>query len=178
MNIDKKEFLKPVITLLAICLVITLSLSVVNAVTKDKIAELAVRERNDLMRVVLPDAESFKETSDTLFEGSGGGKTVGYVVITTTKGYGGDVSVMTGISSDLSVKGVRILSENETPGLGKKASENSFLTQFLKSLAESFTVVKGTAANGQISAITGATISSKAVTDAVNEALETVRGLS
>ena len=98
----------------------------------------------------------------------------GYVITTEAKGYGGTIEVMTGITADGSVSGVVLLSQNETPGLGANATKESFTEQYQQAVPESgFEVIKsGAAADGQIQAMTGATITSRAVTDAVNLAVE------
>ena len=98
----------------------------------------------------------------------------GYVITTEAKGYGGTIEVMTGITADGSVSGVVLLSQNETPGLGANATKESFTGQYQQAVPESgFEVIKsGGADDGQIQAMTGATITSQAVTDAVNLAVE------
>ena len=99
---------------------------------------------------------------------------MGYVFETESKGYGGTVSVMTGISEEGSVTGVVILSHEETPGLGANAEKEEFLQQYQQPAPEGgLSVVKyQTPQEGQVEAITGATITTAAVTDAVNEAIE------
>ena len=104
-------------------------------------------------------------------------KTVGYVAtVTSSQGYGGDVCVMVGIDEKFAVTKVIISSPfSETPGLGANAKKPQFLDQFTGKNKE-LTVVKGEAkGDAQISAISSATITSKAVTDCVNAALETVK---
>jgi electron transport complex protein RnfG len=99
------------------------------------------------------------------------GEIMGVVFETAAKGYGGKISVMTAISLDRTVLGVKCVDiSGETVGLGQKASEKSFLDQFI-GLVEGIKVNKNTAGENEIVAITGATITSKAVTDAVNDAL-------
>ena len=92
-------------------------------------------EKNAAMREILPDAEDFEEfkfdnssTPEILAVQSGvkGGANVGYCLNISTKGYGGDINMMVGISADGTVKGIKILSHTETPGLGAKAAEPEF----------------------------------------------------
>ena len=102
------------------------------------------------------------------------GRTAGYVFITESKGYGGAIKVMTGITSDAQVSGVVLLEQEETPGLGANAAQESFREQYVGPAPEDgFTVLKngGASADNEVDALTGATISSKAVTEAVNQAL-------
>lgn len=98
------------------------------------------------------------------------GNEVGYVFVTVSKGYGGDVKIMTGIDKDGAVTGISPLELNETAGLGMKAQNDSFLDQF-KGKVKDIAVNKNSASGNEIQALTGATITSKAVTAAVNEAL-------
>ena len=102
-----------------------------------------------------------------------GSETVGYVFVTSSKGYGGDVQVMTGITADGNVSGVVILDQNETPGLGANTRYLRVRSQFQQPVPENgFTVTKSTAGEGEISAMTGATITTNAVTNAVNDAVK------
>src|SRR3712207_8052036 len=81
--------------------------------------------------------------------------------------------MMVGITTDGKVSGIKILSHSETPGLGANAETPQFSGQYKDKPAKELEVVKGTAsADNQIAAITGATITSKAVTKGVNEAIE------
>lgn len=98
------------------------------------------------------------------------GNVIGYVItITTGAGYGGDITLSVGIKNDGTVNGYAILSMSETAGLGAKAKEDKFKSQFANKLVEKFVVTKnGAAAENEIDAITSATISSNAVTNAVN----------
>lgn len=98
---------------------------------------------------------------------------VGYVFSTKASSYGGPIQVMTGISKDGKVTGVVLVSTSDTPGLGLNAQKPEFRDQYRQQAPEKgFEVVKGGGAKeGQINAMTGATISSKAVTTAVNAAV-------
>ncbi len=90
---------------------------------------------------------------------------------TTAKSYGGDIQVMVGIKADGSVNAVELLQINDTPGLGMNAKNPEFLKQFENKTA-GISVNKNTPAENEIQALTGATITSNAVTGAVNTALE------
>lgn len=181
MKISGKEVAVPSVTLFIICLIITGLLAGTNLLTKDIIAAQKAANEEASRKVVLAAAESFEES--TLAEQNGetkyfigkdaSGNDVGCVFTTKAKGYGGDVEVMTGIGADGMVGGVVILSQNETPGLGANAEKETFRDQYKKAAPDNgFSVVKsGSAGDGQISALTGATITSAAVTDAVNEAI-------
>ncbi len=97
----------------------------------------------------------------------------GYVLgITTKEGYNGEISFYVGITKEGILKGVSLLEIAETPGLGMNA-ESVLLSQFRNVNAGSFTVVKtGAQTSSEIDAITGATITSDAITEGVNAACE------
>ena len=177
-----KEISVLTVKLLLICAIVSALLAGVNSITKPIIAENEQKNFEIAMQEVLPEASGFKEvdpgdyppsetgvTLDSLYRADNGG----YVVSTVcSEGYGGDVSVMVGITKDLTINQVKIMSMSETPGLGAKASEPEFIGQY-DGLSAGITVVKNTTpADNQIEAISGATITSKAVTKAVNAALE------
>ena len=90
------------------------------------------------------------------------------VITTVANGYGGKIEVMTGIRSNGEVSGVNILSMEETPGLGARGKEDSFLRQYKGTDNPNLAVSKD---GGGINALSGATITSRAITKAVNEAI-------
>ena len=158
-------------------LIITGALSVTNFITKDTIEALNLETEKEARTVVLPDAANFEagDSEETYYVGKADdGSEKGYVFTTTAKGYGGTIQVMTGINTEGEITGVTILSLNETPGLGMNAQNASFTDMYKQTAPESgFNVIKsGTAGDGNIVALTGATITSQAVTDAVNSAIE------
>ncbi len=166
-----KEVLKPALILCVICLLATAALAGTNMLTADTIAQQKVITEQESRKQVLPDADSFEE-ADGYAIGKTGSDVAGYVFVTSSKGYGGDVQVMTGISVDGQITGVVILEQDETPGLGANAEKESFRDQFKQAVPENgFTVTKSTAGEGEISAMTGATITTTAVTNAVNDAI-------
>ena len=176
-----KEFFVPTITLFVICLVATFLLGMTNSVTAPIIEQLAIETEIKSRQVVFADAKSFGE-AEILDDGTSvvealdeSGNVIGHVVVNTTKGYGGDISVMTGIDSEGKVTGVNILSHAETAGLGAKAAEQNFRDRFLGHIF-GITVSKDKAGENSIDAITGATITSRAVVDAVNAAIEAAGG--
>lgn len=180
MKLDAKSVLAPAAVLFAICVVVAAALAGTNALTKDRIAQAAAQKAEESRMVVLPAAEAFQESEDGahyigMSKEAPDGGAVGYVFETEAKGYGGTVKVMTGISTEGEITGVVVLSHSETPGLGANAEKESFREQYKQPVANStgIQVVKFQApAEGEIQAMTGATITSTAVTDAVNSAIE------
>ncbi|QEY33773.1 FMN-binding protein [Caproiciproducens galactitolivorans] len=174
MKVDVKKILKPAAVLCAICIVIAALLSVTNWMTQDKIKQINEETTAASRALVLPGAKQFVDSKNgTYAVGKNGNDVLGYVFTTKTKSYGGDLKVMTGIDKNGKVTGVVLLTINDTPGLGLNAQDESFRNQYLQEAPEKgFKLVKnGNAGKGQINAMTGATITSKAVTECVNEAV-------
>ena len=177
-KINFQEVWKPALILAAICLIITSALAGTDALTKGPIAELAEQNEIATRQTVLPLAEKFEALPTSGLENipyygtDSSGSIVGYVLITEGKGYGGTITVMTGISTEGVITGVSILNNGETVGLGANCTKDSFTSQYTGTSADqTLTVTKSTPADGEIQALTGATIPSKAVTAAVQQAL-------
>lgn len=194
---SKSSFLKNCIALLVITLVAGLALSAVNEITKEPIAKAEETARLEAYETVFPDAEfetpqdldalleggqaaidsaglSGCTVSDILYANDANGNRIGYVVAAVSpSGYGGDISVAVGIDSKTNtVTGFSVLSNSETAGLGAKCTDDEFTSQFKGKEATSIEYVKGGGAAGnQIDAISGATVTTNAVTEAVNSAL-------
>lgn len=125
-------------------------------------------------------ASGFKDTIDDVQAATDkDGNILGYVVTVTAKdGSQGAITLSVGIKNDGTVNGYSILSHSETPGLGAKATEEDFMSQFKNKQVEEFVVVKtAPAADNEIEAITGSTITSKAVANACNAAIAYVETL-
>lgn len=167
------QLLKFGIILGVICLVATLVLAVTYEVTKPQIDAQARSAEDAALKEIIPDATSFnKNTVDGMeyFEAMKGNNRIGYCIKAVGEGYGGYIHMMVGIDSNGVIKGVRVLDHQETPGLGAKinevrqgAAEPWFLQQFVGKNAKTVEVKKN------IDSITGATISSRAVTSAINK---------
>ncbi len=171
MKMNFKTVVAPALILCAICFCVAGLLALTNELTKDKIAQVALETAASSRMIVMPTADVFEE-NDEYYTALNGSEVVGYVFSTSSNGYGGAVEVMTGIDLDGNITGVVILSQNETPGLGANCENESFLSQFLQKATEIEVVKNVTAGDGEIEAMTGATITSDAVTNAVNEAVE------
>ena len=173
---NREDIIKPVGVLLAICIIIPLALSVTNKVTAKKIAELENENSKKNMQSLVS-ADDFERCSDggiDYYTAIKGGETAAYIFTESAKGYGGDVSVMTAVKPDGTVAGVAILDvSNETPGLGQNAAKESFYSQYT-GLKKGVSLLKNgaKAENNEVDAVTGATITSTAVTRAVNAALD------
>ncbi|MDO4289453.1 MAG: RnfABCDGE type electron transport complex subunit G [Eubacterium sp.] len=186
-TIDWKNVARLALVLLIITVVAALCLALTNYITAPTIAQSNEQSNTEARQAVLPEAESFEAVEDVqsvaamaaqgsealvseIYIGKKGDETVGYTVKTTPTGYGGTIEILTGITKDGVISGITILSQDETPGLGAKATEPAFQEQFKgKAADKDLSVVKGgEAGDNQIQAITGATITSTAVVDGVN----------
>lgn len=182
-KISFKDIFVPTISLFLICIVVSALLAGTNELTKGPIAEIQAQTAADAMKSVCSEAETFegeKGLELELYRGlDSAGNVVGYAVPSVYKGYGGDIEVMVGIDLEGQVTGVEILSHGETPGLGANCTKKEFTDMFKQSAPDGFTVVKDSTGgeDGRIDALTGATITSNAVTQAVNRALDIYNSL-
>lgn len=160
------------VTLLLITAFVALALAGVNAVTADRIAAIKEADTQAAIEAVLPGGGSEIEAAVT-----GNVKTVyasetGYAVEVTPSGFGGTIDMMVGVAKDGSVLGVSVISHSETAGLGAVAAASTSAGEaFRGQFAGKTGTLAVTKDGGDINAITGATITSRAVTNAVNEAV-------
>lgn len=173
-----KEILVPTIVLLVICVIASALLGGTNILTKDKIAAINAETKAAAMRTVMPDAVSFGDSvsAEDSLEYSPAlddkGNTIGYAFTVSESGYGGGIEVMVGINTDGTVNKVTIIAaDDETPGLGQNIKKDSFLDQFIGKTGELTVTKNAPSSDTEIQAITSATISSSAVTRAVNAAI-------
>ena len=179
---NKDSIIKPVVVLLSICIIIPLALSLTNKITVDRIKVLEEENQKNAMSQLVK-ADNFQKKGLDLIDvaepfeyyiAENSGVPVAYIFVTSSKGYGGEVSVMTAVNVDGTVKSVAILdASNETPGLGQNVTKENFYSQFTGK-KYGINVMKNGAngENNEINAVTGATISSKAVAKAVDKALD------
>lgn len=188
------KMMKNTCILTAITLVAGCLLGLVYEVTKAPIAKAKEADKQAAYQKVLSDADSFEtyeeldvQSAASLLQDKGynaditevaqalgtDGSVMGYVIsVTSHEAYAGDLSLSVGILNDGTVKGVEMLSIGETAGLGMKADENEFKDQFKDKNVEKFTYTKnGEKGDDKIDAISGATITTNAVTNAVDSAL-------
>ncbi len=177
------------VILFVITAVAALLLAVTNNLTVEKIETNTIKEQNEARVAVLPDAKDFEkldlvfDEDDLVTEIYAGknsqGEVIGYCVGVSSNGFGGDINMIVGVDQEKMVTGVKIISMSETPGLGSKSQEPKFNDQFVKkSASEPLKVIKsGTPDKNEIVAISGATVTSNAVTNGVNAAAKAVENL-
>lgn len=176
-----KDILIPTVALFLIASACTAVLAFTNSITYAKIIENNEKTKNETRSAVFPDALKFSEDMSVIVDGdeliyneaySKDGDIIGYVFTASDKGYGGTVTVMTGIDANGNINGVETIELSETAGLGMNAKKASFREQF-KEKTGPFIVNKDSQKNDgtyeEINALTGATITSRAVTRAVNK---------
>ena len=163
------KIFKPIVVLCVICIVMTGALAATNGVTAPIIEAATIAAQNAARTELLPEADNFTQVDVQVENVSGvyvADNGTGAVITCHGKGYGGNITVMVAFNPDSSVKQIKITEQAETAGLGTKiVSEASFQESFAGLPAADFTV-------SDIAAISGATISSKAVTAAVNAAID------
>ncbi len=180
---NTKFILKLAAILFVIAFACTLILVICNNVTEPVIAKLQIESENKAKTEVLPDATGGFEsvTAGGVTEAYRGkakdGSLAGYCFKVEPSGFGGAITMMVGVNADGEVTGVKITDMTETPGLGAKASDESWISQFTNKKGDLTVVKTGNAGDDEINAISGATITSKAVTDGVNTALKAAEQL-
>ena len=128
----------------------------------------------EALKVLIPQAENFVEVKEIedgaikqLYIAEKASEYLGAVAMVAPEGYGGGIELLVGVNQDQTVTGIQVLTHTETPGLGANLTKESFKNQFVGK-KESIKVPKGPASSNEIEAITGATITSQAVTTGVN----------
>ena len=162
------EIIKPVLVLVCICLVVTALLAYINSVTSPIIAKAEEEKTQQAMTEVLSEADSFEKLEignlpERVTEAYSATNGAGYVFMLTTKGYGGDMKLICGMDADGVIEQCKTLSHAETSGLGSKTAEDPYRNQYCKKSAETL---------GEVDAITGATISSNAYKNAIEDAFK------
>ena len=162
------EIIKPVLVLVCICLVVTALLAYINSVTSPIIAKAEEEKTEQAMSEVLCEADGFEKLEienlpDRVTEVYTATNGVGYVFMLTTKGYGGDMKLICGMDADGVIEQCKTLSHAETSGLGSKTAEDPYRNQYCKKSADTLS---------QVDAITGATISSNAYKNAIEDAFK------
>ncbi|MFH1612437.1 MAG: RnfABCDGE type electron transport complex subunit G [bacterium] len=166
-----KFIFKLAFILMTICIWAAGTLAWVESTTRNKIKNNEIQKQEILKQIVLKEANSFKEIEKEIFLGYNKiEQIVGMVVGIDVKGYGGSIKMLVGVGKDRKIKGFEILSHKETPGLGSEIEKGSFKNQF-KGKEVSKIILKKDNPNGEIDAISGATISSRAVTNGLKKAL-------
>lgn len=187
------ESIKNTISLMLITLIAGLLLGVVYEITKEPIRKENQKAKEEAYKAVFADADAFEDVKidedkvakaldekgldATINEAmkvlDKSGQQIGYVLtVTDHEGYGGDIQFAMGVQSDGTLNGISFLSISETAGLGMKAKEDAFRKQFEGKKTDQIVYTKnGAKADNEIDALSGATITTNAVTNGVNAGL-------
>ena len=189
------RIIKDTIAITVITLVSGLLLGVVNDITAGPIAKQQAAAKEAAYKEVFADADTFETVSsgedadleayldengfkgqdinEVMLAKDSSGAEIGYAfTITTKEGYGGDIQFAMGIQDDGTLNGISILSIGETAGLGMRATTDEFKNQFKDRNVEKFTYTKtGATQDDEIDALSGATITTNAMTNGVNAGL-------
>ncbi len=183
----RTELLKFSLILGLVVLIATGSLAWVNEITKPKIIEQQQKAEAEALNYVLPGTENGvivpvnKKDAPLYYAGYSQSDTTnltGYAFLTASKGYSSTIRTMVGIDTSGHVKRIQILSQQETPGLGTKCeeiksgeSEPWWQKQFINKLSTSVALEKE---GGRIESLTGATVTSRAITDGIRQKAKSV----
>ncbi len=183
---SKKEstFLNMALALIVITLVAGFSLGFVNDLTTGPKAAAKLAKKVNALKAVLPEFDNdlvsevvkiktpIAKDSVEIYPAFSNGEFVGAAVIgASEKGFSGLVKIMVGFTPDGSIQNVVVLEQKETPGLGTKMKDEKFIGQFRDKNPSNFNL-KVSKDGGQVDALTGATISSRAFTEAAQSAYD------
>ena len=188
----KNTIAKDTVRITLITLVAGFALGLVNEITKEPIAQQEAKAKAEACKAVFADADDFAAIEDLsgaadalesagltgkadvneAYEAKKGGETVGYVItVTDHEGYGGDIQFSVGVSTDDTLTGISILSIGETAGLGMKVKNADFQEQFVGLPATGNLEYTKTGEEGKIDALSGATVTTNAMTNGTNAAI-------
>ena len=195
---NNQSFIKDALVLCIITLVAGALLGFVYELTKGPIEQAKLDEKMSAYKSVFPDAKFAEDDAVKEFVASEAytsalaaagvekaavkeayqaldtsGNVIGYAIVTdSTNGYAGQISISVGVKLDGTISGMEFLVMNETQGIGARATEPDFMNQFIGKTVDQFIL------NDNIDAMSGATVTSKAVTNAMNAALVFVQQIS
>ena len=190
-QMDPAYIIKLTVTLLVTCVIVAAALGGVNAITEEKIDAINWENTVTAMKAVVaePDNTTFSDalpltdemtaaagsvTLDSVYEAQVNGQTAGYAIKVVASGSQGKIEMMVGVDAEGTVTGVSIVKNSETSGIGSKVMTNmptasgiGVLSQFEGKSADDGTLTVG----ANVDAISGATVSTRGVTNGVNAAL-------
>ncbi len=179
-----KDILKITVNLVVLYVIGGLILAAVHVKTAPIIAKKAAQEKKEALQKMMPEADTIQKLGDwephgkeaEYFVAKKDGKIIGYVVQTFAKGYSSYINILFSVNNDYVVQRINILHHEETPGLGDEIDTKWFKKQFHGKDLEHLKVVKRETTK-YIQAISGATISVRSMTQAVNNLLKSLNYL-
>lgn len=185
-----RDILRLVVVLAVISAVASGSLALVNSFTEPRITAFKAQAEAEALQQVLPEADRFTEDQKMMEKvksnpdlsliksikaGSKNGVEVGWVCKVLSPGYSSNIGMLVGINAEGKLQKVLILEQNETPGLGTKTTDPKFIEQKAIYENDPGQDLKVTKDGGTVQAVTGATISSRAVLRGINQVLALIR---
>jgi len=158
----------PILFLTAVVLASVVALTLIDGITRERIAEAQKAEVQEMLAALFPEMENYD------FDEASGVYTIlatdpiGSALMSRATGYGGAIDILLGLEPDRSLRGIRVISQSETPGLGAKIVNDSFLDQFVGLSLDELAL---SSAGGAVDVITGATISTRAVIEGVRQGI-------
>ena len=179
-NDNENSIFKIALNLACACIISGLIIAAVYTLTNNIAIAKQAELQNLALKSLVAEADQYTsiEGKTGCYTASRNGQTIAYVVPAEAKGYGGTIKLLVAVGPDLKVIKYTILEAKETPGLGDKASKPLFADQFAGKSAENLKVTKDPSNKEDIQAISGATITSRAVTLAVKNAVDEVSNLA
>jgi len=174
-----KMFIQLGFILLAFCIVATALLAYVNTLTKPKIEALKIKEAQDARNNLIPNSQFEEVAADVTYyiaRDKDSGEVKGYTFTASKNGYNGAVKTMAAIDKDFRLIAINVISQTETPGLGSNSTLPKFTDQFKGKMPDQLIVDKdGGVPPNAIKALTGATITTRAVVNSLKESIELVK---
>ncbi len=174
MKADTLKKVFPLISVTVVVFIAVILLGLTDTVVRDKIEWQKEQKIQRMLYEIFPNMTEHTLEDDIYMIYSNGAE-IGFAFLAVGKGYGGLIDILVGLENETTIKGVTIVSHLESPGLGARITESSFRDQFTGvNIADVALRLNG----GEIDAITGASISSRAVVDAIRAAaMEKVKSL-
>ena len=169
MGEELKRILGIAIPLIIVCVLSGAALTASYDLTEERIEAVEQGKITESLSIIFPGA-SFTATDD-YYSATMGGEEMGYAFIAEGGGYSSTIKTMVGLYPNGTIRRIYVVSQSETPGLGTSIAEPDFTSQFNGKRIEDVRLRQD---GGVIDAITGATISSRAITDTVRERAEVV----
>ncbi|HWP97134.1 MAG TPA: FMN-binding protein [Syntrophomonadaceae bacterium] len=179
-NQDNNSILKIALNLAGACIISGIIIATVYYLTHDIAKQKQVELNTLALKSLVTEADQYTpiEGKTGWYTATQNGKVIAYIVPTESKGYGGTIKMLVAVGPDNKVMKYTILDAKETPGLGDKASRAPFNAQFAGKTSANLKVTKDASNKDDIQAISGATITSRAVTLAVKTAVDEVSNLT
>ena len=174
---QKLKFLAPALPLTVICVVIALLLSLINALTADRIVKNALEEKALAIEDIVPSSKGFESADSSLYAKTvkeagrvknESGETIGYYAEVSPVGFKGEISLIIGCNIEGRILRVSCLATSETPSVGTKATDVGYLVNFAN---------KDKTDVDAVDTISGATISSRAVKSGIKNAVITISNI-